>query len=169
MGCTDALRRDHEGVLQAAELATGIAVTLVQDRAVPPADLDALVDYARSFIEGVHHRREEEVLFPVVRHRLPHLASELDRLIADHARGRALMALVASGAGGREAQGDTLAEWARLVRAHTREEDHYLLPIVEASLSTEGCLRVKSGFARMERPGRERLLQPVLRRYLVPA
>jgi branched-chain amino acid transport system ATP-binding protein len=168
MGCTDALRIDHQGVLEAAEVATGMAVTLVQARPLPPGDLPTLVTYARTFIEQVHHRREEEVLFPIVAKRLPHLASEVDRLRADHARARQLMDEIASGEGGPQHGGDLLAQWSRLVRAHTREEETYLLPIVERTLSPEACLRVRSGLARMERPGRERLVEPLVKRYLVP-
>ncbi len=168
MGCTDTLRRDHEGVMEAAEAATGMSVTLIQGRSLPPGDMLALVTYARTFIEQVHHRREEEVLFPVVRSRLPHLSSECDRLRADHWRARRLMDRIASAEGGAESAGEALAEWARLVRAHTREEDAYLLPIVERSLRPDRCLQVRSGFAMMERPGRERMVEPLVRRYLVP-
>lgn len=168
MGCTDALRHDHEGVMEAAEAATGMAVTLVQGRKLPPGDLPTLVTYSRNFIQQVHHRREEEILFPVVRSRLPHLASECDRLQADHSRARRLMEQVHAGEGGPERVGEILAEWARLVRAHTREEEAYLLPIVERNLGPDRCLQVRNGFARMERPGRDRIVAPLVRRYLVP-
>lgn len=169
MGCTEALTRDHEGVMEAAEAATGMAVMLVQGRDPEPGDLSTLVIYARTFIEQVHYLREEEVLFPVVKSRLPHLSSECDRLKADHSRARSLMERVAAGEWGAQQTGEVLAEWARLVRAHTREEEAYLLPIVERSLGPERCLQVRTGFARMDRPGRERMAEPLVRRYLVPA
>jgi branched-chain amino acid transport system ATP-binding protein len=167
MACTDRLRHDHEGVGEAAEVATGIAVTLVQGRPVPAEDLRALVEYAEGFIEQVHHRREEEVLFPIVATRLPHLAAEVERLKRDHVRGRELIEAVSSTRGDLVRQGDLLSKWSRLVRAHTREEERFLLPIVERTLSSEACLRVKTGLARMDRPGRERVIEPLLGRYSV--
>lgn len=167
MGCCDALRRDHREVLEVADAATGMAATLVQGRRIPTEDVATLVGYTRTFIDQVHHRREEEVLFPVVRARLPHLGFEIERLVADHRRGKELMEAADAAKADLVRQGELLAAWARLVRAHTAEEEAYLLPIVERSLSTEACLRVKSGFARMERPGRGRAAELMLARYLV--
>lgn len=167
MECCDALRRDHREVLGIADAATGMAASLVQGRRIPREDVRTLVGFARAFVERVHHRREEEVLFPVIRKQLPHLGSEVDRLTADHRRGRELMAQADASFGDIRRQGELLAAWARLVRAHTAEEEAYLLPIVERSLSNEARLRVRSGLARMERPGAGKEAEVALARYLV--
>lgn len=149
MGCVDGLCRDHDRIAEAAQVATGLAVTLIQDRDIPSADLDELVEYARSFVQGVHQRREEEVLFPVVKSRLPQLASECDRLRADHARMRSLIDIASSSAEERSRRGEALAEWSRLVRAHDREEEAYLMPLVERALRPDVCSTVISGFASL--------------------
>ena len=167
MECCEALKRDHREVLEVADAATGMAASLVQGHAVPPEDFRTLVGFARSFVEQVHHRREEEVLFPIVRARLPHLGAEIDRLVADHRRGRELMQAADASRADLVRQGEALAAWARLVRAHTAEEEAYLLPIVERSIGAEARLRVRSGLARMDRPGVGRAAELMLARYLV--
>lgn len=167
MGCIEGLCRDHVGITEAAQVATGLAVTLVQDRDVPVADLDALVAYARSFVEGVHQRREEEVLFPVVKSRLPQLSSECDRLRSDHARMRALLDVVASDDEDRPRRGEALAEWSCLVRGHAREEEAYLMPMVERALRPDVCGRVLSAFAGLEVAG-VASMAPLTGRWPVP-
>ena len=47
-----------------------------------------------------HHTAEDEQLFPVVRHTAPHLAAEVDRLVADHRRVAVLLHRVESAADG---------------------------------------------------------------------
>ena len=49
--------------------------------------LRTMLFYVDEYPEKLHHRKESELLFPVVRQRCPELAPTLDRLDRDHATG----------------------------------------------------------------------------------
>ena len=56
-----------------------------------PDLLQAMIDYVREFPERLHHPKEDEQLFRLVRLRAPELAQVLDRLGQEHVRGGELL------------------------------------------------------------------------------
>ena len=109
-----------------------------------PALLEAMVGYIREFPERLHHPKEDEHLFRLLRLRAPELAPVLDALGAEHGRGRVL-AQALSDALRRHAAGElefgVVAEaveaYAELEWPHMQREEELVLPTAERAF-TEG-------------------------------
>ncbi len=136
--CVEQLRHEHQvttlvlGALEAA------AARLAQG-ADAVADLLACLDFLVSFVGGVHERREEEGLFPLLaRHGLGPERGPIGVLRAEHERGRRLLGAiretVSRGAG---LPVGAAGAYAAQMRAHFAREDAVLLPLAAEVLSAE--------------------------------
>lgn len=91
----------------------------------------------------LHHRAEEDVLFPRIRERCPALHPVLDRLTAEHGRGestvhgleRALTAWELVGDERREAFELPLRAFVNGYLGHMEVEENYVLPVAQDYLS----------------------------------
>src|SRR5512144_1229921 len=100
-----------------------------------PDLLQAMIDYVREFPERLHHPKEDEQLFRLVRLRAPELAQVLDRLGQEHVRGGELLEQV--GAALRrfrdgelpfEPLGQAIQAYAELEWSHMGTEEREVLP-----------------------------------------
>lgn len=103
----------------------------------------AMLFYMDEFPARLHHRAEEEVLFPRIRERCPALHPVLDRLAAEHGRGestvqgleRALTAWELLGDERREAFEMPLRIFVEGYLGHMEVEENYVLPVAQDYLS----------------------------------
>jgi len=115
---------------------------------VPTASPDfkamrALLFYLDEIPARLHHRAEEELLFPRIRERCPALHPVLDRLTAEHGRGestvhgleRALTAWELVGDERREAFELPLQIFVEGYLGHLEVEESYVLPVAQDYLS----------------------------------
>ncbi len=117
--------------------------------------LDSMLRYVVAFPEKLHHPKEDEHLFRLLRRRDPSVAPVLDRLEAQHVEGRDRVARLS----------DAVRAWARdgaeafplfagEVRAyaafhwdHMRKEEDVVLPRALAALAPEDWAAVDAAFA----------------------
>ncbi len=115
--------------------------------------LKAMLDYIEAFPDKLHHPKEDEYVYRVLREREPAVAPTLDELQDDHRRGpdatrRMVDAL-------REYRGDptaletfarAVADYADFQWAHMRKEEEVILPAAEKSLLPSDWTAIDAAF-----------------------
>ncbi len=121
------------------------AVTNVQVAAAPTdfESMRAMLFYLDEMPARLHHRAEDDILFPRIRERCPALRPVLGRLTAEHGRGestvqgleRALTAWELVGDERREAFELPLRVFVDGYLGHMEVEENYVLPVAQDYLS----------------------------------
>lgn len=133
-----------------------------------PALLEAMVGYIRDFPDRLHHPKEDDHLFRLLRQRRPELVPVLDALAEEHLRGRELLerldsALRRTQAGelAFEALSEAVQAYAEFEWSHMRKEEELVLPTARRTFSEADWAAVNAAFqanvdplSGME-PGRE--------------
>jgi hemerythrin-like domain-containing protein len=159
MKATNELVEEHrviKRVLKALELAVN---RLESGEPVRPEVFLSAVDFIRGYADGVHHRKEEGVLFVRMEARgLPNDGCPLGVMLAEHALARQYtralhlaaqdMQLEIPGAKDRAIQSSR--GYIALLREHIRKEDTILFPIADAVIPVEQHSQVWEDFTRAE-------------------
>jgi hemerythrin-like domain-containing protein len=114
----------------------------------------AMLMYVDAFAEGVHHPKEERVLFPLLRKRSGEAAALLDQLRLEHLRGaRAVRELEQSFLRWEEGGSSYFADFGRHIsdfvafyRDHLRVEERQLIPLAERALTEQDWEAVDASF-----------------------
>jgi hemerythrin-like domain-containing protein len=123
--------------------------------ALPDFDvLRAMLFYIDEFPERLHHPKESELLFPLLRARAPALAGVLDRLDADHARGEQairdlahqMLAFEVMGPSRRDAFEQAVQRYVGFYLEHMALEEEAVLPAARAALAPEDWLALDAAF-----------------------
>lgn len=109
------------------------------------AELDTIakaVDFFRDFTDGCHHKKEEDILFPLLAEKNnPELDASINALLDEHVQGRKLVKLINKNLG--EVQnnaGDTtllagsITGYTALLEKHIAREDNALFTMAESIL-----------------------------------
>ena len=116
--------------------------------------LRAMLFYIDEFPERLHHTKESELLFPVIRQRAPELAPVLDRLDADHARGEAairglehaLLAFEVMGPSRREDFETAVQRYIGFYLEHMALEEESVIPTARAALTADDWQLLDAAF-----------------------
>lgn len=116
--------------------------------------LRAMLVYIDEFPERLHHPKESELLFPLVRERAPEAAAVIDRLERDHARGEtairdlehALLVYEMLGASRRGAFLESATQYVDAYLEHMRIEEVEILPLAQRVLTREDWSRLDAAF-----------------------
>ena len=122
--------------------------------------LRAMLFYVDEFPERLHHRKEDELLFPRVRERCPELAATLDQLESDHEHGErairdlehALLAFEVLGEPRREAFEHAVQGYVEFYLHHMAIEESQILPAAQRALTAADWAAIDAGFRRQPRP-----------------
>ncbi len=150
---TAVLRAEHEQVLRVLAVAERMAERAAHAAALAPADIEALLALLRQFVDGRHHAKEEQHLFPLLEGKgLPRAGGPLGVMLAEHERGRALIGEIAR-LGGSPEQARRWAEAVRayvaLMRNHIEKENTVLFVMAERLLSAEEQAALAQTYARL--------------------
>ncbi len=102
--------------------------------------LRAMLDYIEMMPDRVHHPKEDEYLFRLLRRRATEAAGMLDELEAEHLRARELLASMRAaldathGGGGIDALERALDAYASFLWQHMKREEESILPLAERCL-----------------------------------
>ena len=127
-----------------------------RQRSLPDfAVLRAMLFYVDEFPEKRHHRKESELLFPMLRARAPQASEVLDRLDHDHENGErnirdlehALLGFEMMGEARREAFEQAAARYVEFYRAHMALEEREILPLAERVLTSADWAELDEAFA----------------------
>jgi hemerythrin-like domain-containing protein len=115
--------------------------------------LQAMVDYIREFPERLHHPKEDDHLFRLLRGRAPELASVLDALAEEHVRGGALLERIGSilrrvrnGELPFEDLACAVQAYAELEWSHMRTEEEQVLPAAQRALTSTDWSLIDAAF-----------------------
>lgn len=121
------ISEEHRNLWRIASTLDSVAEEMAAGQPVEPAFFSAIFDYIEEFMDGCHHAKEDEYLFPCLRQRSAEAAAVLDRLQAEHRNGpeilKALRTQLAAAAGsGNEAFLAALRTYTQSLRNHIRTE-----------------------------------------------
>jgi hemerythrin-like domain-containing protein len=122
--------------------------------------LRAMLFYVDEFPERLHHRKEDELLFPRVRARCPELAATLDQLERDHEHGErairdlehALLAFEVLGEPRREAFERAVHGYVEFYLRHMAIEESQILPAAHRALDAADWAVIDAAFAANRDP-----------------
>lgn len=150
MRATDVLSSDHRLIERFIGLLEEAARSLDSPRPVSAEWLLAAVRFIRGFADGLHHHKEEDVLFATLaEHGMSRQQGPVAVMLFEHERGRqhtarlhaAATALAGGDASAAGAAMDNAFGYAGLLRQHIAKEDHILFPmagrVIPAALHDE--------------------------------
>jgi hemerythrin-like domain-containing protein len=152
----DVIRDEHQALAAMLRSMPLLVAQAHREGHAPDFDvLRAMLFYVDEFPERLHHPKESELLFPVLRRRCPELMRTLDRLDADHARGEAairelehaLLAYEVLGAPRRQAFVDALERYIDGYLGHMAAEETEILPAARQHLTAEDWQSLDAAFA----------------------
>jgi len=122
--------------------------------------LRAMLFYVDEFPERLHHRKEDEMLFPLVRQRCPELAATLDHLERDHEHGErairdlehALLAFEVLGEPRREAFEHAVQGYVDFYLHHMALEESQILPAAQRALAASDWAVIDLAFSANRDP-----------------
>ena len=122
--------------------------------------LRAMLFYIDEFPERLHHRKEDQWLFPRVRMRCPELGATLDRLERDHVQGESairelehtLLAFEVLGEPRREAFERAAKAYVESYLRHMAIEENEVLPAAQRALHPAAWAAIDTAFAANRDP-----------------
>lgn len=165
-GLCDSLVREHEIIervldsleRQAREVAAGAVVNY--------AFFTRSIAFVRQFADGVHHQKEERVLFPALCDAgIPQDGGPVGVMLYEHDEGRKHIRAMESALDS-ASQGDANARkllvqetiaYVELLRAHIQKENMILFPMAERTLNSKQQEQVRSGFHSAESDSRDQI------------
>lgn len=140
-------REHHLGLLLAFRLTHGLPRT----RKPSDSPQEQAEDTIRFFHDNLtaHFRAEEEALFPSIRACVPHAATLLDTLIAEHSEMRAQVANLAQASPDEATLQTELKAFGDLFERHIRCEERELFPLYEAHIPEAEAARLGAAITRL--------------------
>jgi hemerythrin-like domain-containing protein len=156
---TEELKHEHDAILLMLEIMDRAASRLDAGLAVPVGDLDAMIDFLKTFADGCHHAKEEGYLFPAMEQAgVPREHGPIGVMLAEHTLGRTYIARMSEAVQairtGMSAQASGFSESARgyrnLLQAHIQKENTILFPLADMRLSPAAEESIVKGFETIE-------------------
>ncbi len=156
MDAIETLMREHRTIETVIDALTAFTQEARRRGATACGELARFVGFLSQYADGVHHGKEEEILFrTMAEHGFPTDGGPLAVMLAEHVRGRALVAVLASATEGtapwsdedRRRIADAAAAYGALLRSHIHKEDAILYPMAEQHLPPQAMAEVDAACA----------------------
>lgn len=160
MHAIEMLLQEHRTIERVVEALEAAAAHLGRGAPVRPAFFIEAADFFTDYADGLHHRKEEDVLFGAINASgMPSDDGPIPMMLEEHVQARALTRALRDAGhsleakeSGAEARVATHARnYAALIRDHIAKEDEVLFPMVAEMLAGEVADRVLADFIRLER------------------
>jgi hemerythrin-like domain-containing protein len=164
MEVTDRLREEHRAILAALDHFEARLRHARRTGRLERATITPFLDFFQEFVDGCHHAKEEEVLFPALERRgMSACFGPLLVMRYEHDQGRdhvkTMRSLQGHAEDGNEAARDALLRrgeaFVELLRGHIEKEDHCLFPLVEDRLRAEDGFEILEAYGQVEGRSRE--------------
>lgn len=155
----DSLVQEHEIIERVLDSLEREARAIVTGKAVDRVFFAGAISFVRKFADGVHHQKEEQVLFPALCDAgLPKDGGPVGVMLFEHDAGRdhirgieqSLDAAAAGDANARQRLIQGTLEYVELLRAHIQKENMVLFPMAERVLDPSQQEHVRAGFDSAE-------------------
>ena len=159
MDAIETLMQEHRTIEKVLDALVAFAGEVQRKGATAREELGQFVGFLQRFADQAHHHKEEEILFRAMAdHGFPTQGGPIAVMLAEHARGRAYIGVLAEAAAGAAAWTDadrrTVAEaaagYAALLRSHIHKEDAILYPMAEQHLPPESMEEVNERCAAFD-------------------
>jgi hemerythrin-like domain-containing protein len=160
MDATENLMTEHRLIERVIEALNAFADVAGRKATDDKEELGRFVTFVRELADGVHHAKEEEILFAaMVEAGFPRDGGPVGVMLAEHDEGRrhvAVLRRLAEQAGpwsadDRQVLVEAAGGYGDLLRAHIHKEDEILYPMAEARLAPESLERVDALCAELDR------------------
>jgi branched-chain amino acid transport system ATP-binding protein len=158
----DIIQAEHRGIWRIAGALDALrdAMARRQEANAAAATAIDLLDYLDLYADRVHHPKEDEYLFRVLRNRDAAAAAQIDRLEAEHRDGphhlaqlRKLASDYAEGnTDGEQTFFNALAHYTEHLRSHIRFEETTVMPAARRALSPEDWKSINASFLDNDDP-----------------
>jgi hemerythrin-like domain-containing protein len=151
MDAIETLMREHRTIEKVIDALTAFTQETRRRGATARGELARFVAFLRRYADDIHHGKEEEILFRTMAdHGFPTDGGPLAVMLGEHARGRALVAVLASATEGtapwsdedRRRIAEAAAAYGALLRSHIHKEDAILYPMAEQHLPPQAMAEV---------------------------
>ena len=153
------ITEEHQNLWRIATTIDQVADEMEAGSKVDPAFFTSVFDYIEQFMDGCHHAKEDEHLFPVLRARSAEAAAVLDRLQAEHRNGpevlrslRTQLAETAEGKLNNAAFSAALRTYTQSLKNHIRTEEKDAMPLAREVLQAEDWAAIDRAFLDNEDP-----------------
>jgi hemerythrin-like domain-containing protein len=153
------LMDDHQVILRVCGGLRGLSLKATEGAKPNLTDLEAALDFIRTFADYCHHGKEEDLLFPAMEEAgFPRDGGPLAVMLMEHAQGReyvrtlaaALERVKAGEAPAIEGVLRSASGYAELLTAHIFKEDQILYPMALSALPEDRWEVLRVDFARVE-------------------
>ena len=144
MKATEILIREHDLILRGIRVLEAMARLANAGTAVPAADARVIIEFIRKFADGIHHAKEEGVLFPAMQAAgIPNQGGPIGMMLTEHDEGRAAVrkmdeAVSAFGTGpaALEAFSRAAFDYSTLLSNHIFKENNVLFRMADQVIPT---------------------------------
>jgi hemerythrin-like domain-containing protein len=160
MDATETLMTEHRLIERVIEALHAFADAESRKTTDAKEELGRFVTFIREMADGVHHGKEEEILFAaMVEAGFPRHAGPVGVMLAEHDEGRRHVAVLRAlaqqaapwSADDRQALVEAAGGYGDLLRAHIQKEDQILYPMAEARLAPDALERVDALCTELDR------------------
>jgi len=154
------IREEHRSLAGVLHGLQYVVKQIAEEKGAPDfALLNAMIAYILMFPVRLHHPKEDEHLFRVLRSRDAAVVPVLDELEAEHVRDREYARSLAEAlqryqrdAGAFQAFAEAVERYAAFQWAHMRKEEDVVLPAAERTLGPEDWSAIDAAFAANRDP-----------------
>jgi hemerythrin-like domain-containing protein len=114
-------------------------------------DLPEMTNFFLGFMDKYHHGKEEQFVFPAMAPKSQELGAMVEDLIRDHRKAKALVDAMAAALdeGDLVSFGDSSIKLVEHMRAHIKEEEDQVFPLMEQQLDPDVDLDIYEKSARL--------------------
>ena len=154
------IRDEHRSLAAVLHAWLHLVKTAREEGVAPdPALMQAIVHYIQTFPVSVHHPKEEEYLFKLLRQRTSEVNADLDELERQHERDKQLVTQLAETVKRHAAGGVTIEEveqavsrYAAFIWEHLGREEGVILPAAERHLTEADWKEINAAFSENRDP-----------------
>jgi hemerythrin-like domain-containing protein len=160
MEAIEILMSEHRAIERVIDALTAFAGEATRKTVDDKAELGRFVTFIRELADGVHHGKEEEVLFAaLIEAGFPREAGPVGVMLSEHTEGRRLVSILRGlaeqqapwSAADRQLLVEAAHGYGGLLRNHIHKEDAILYPMAEQRLAPATHGRVDAVCAELDR------------------
>ena len=144
---------EHQAILALLDAVDAEVGRLMAGGRLRPAFWRRVAEFTEEFIDGCHHGKEEQLLFPcLIQCGIPASGGPLSVMEREHVAGREMMQAIvrASVRGDGALLCEVARRYVRFKRDHIEKEDNVLFEIARQALSAEQAARLRERFAQFD-------------------
>lgn len=159
MKATKQLTTEHQAVKLMLQILDEIAKRLEKKEKIDPQHLDQLIEFIKVFVDGCHHAKEEDLLFPELEKvGIPREGGPIEVMLMDHDQERIIVKdltrAVKEYQEGDSQAASKISQYIKSLRTllleHIDKEDNILYPIADMHLGEKEQDRLFEGFEKIE-------------------